>query len=649
MQIYKKIIFLFFLYIPFNVTAQFAHPDCFKEKFTTNKKYNLYYNKQLNKYNLHFVKLDLNISDASTYISGNATLQARAVIKLDTLILDFSNHMTIDSMFINDSKINANHIDNEIQYVFDTPINDQGNFKIQIYYHGTPSTNGGGVTHDYDSEWNKNVTWTLSESFHAYEWWPCKQVLSDKIDSTHIFLTCDNDCKAGSNGLLTNVVDLPNSKTRYEWKSNYPINYYLLSYAVSEYQDYSIYANPSGSSPILVQNYIYNTTGCLTNYKNDIDHTVDFIELYSEKFGLYPFANEKYGHCLTTLRGGMEHQTMTTLGSFGYTLVAHELGHMWFGDYVTCASWQDIWINEGFASYTEYVALENLTPKSNAIEWMNDAHNRVLNQPEGSVYIPFEDANNENRIFNYSLSYKKGAAIIHTLRHEINNDDLFFSSIRDYLALYGNSVATGDNFKTLMEEKTGVNLYPFFYQWYFGKGFPQFNVDYKQVNDTLTLNVNQSSSSSETPLFQLYVDYRLYFSDGDTTLRLYQSQNNQTFKIPITKTITKLSVDPDNWIVNSAGTVKKITNPEETNPEETNKLFTFYPNPTVNEMILVFNSEINNKEKTIEILDLNGRILFSFGTHDNSLPLSFTALSNGFYILRVSTSSKSYSKRFLKQ
>lgn len=644
MQIYKKIIFLFFVYIPINVTAQFAHPDYYKEKFAPNKKYNLYYNKQLDKYDLHFVKLDLNISDASTYISGNATLQAKAVIKLDTLILNFSNYMTVDSIFINESKITANHVGNEIQYVFDTPINDQENFEVQIYYHGTPSTNGGGVTHDYDSQWNKNVTWTNSESFYAYDWWPCKQVLSDKIDSTHIFLTCDADCKAGSNGLLTNVVDLPNNKTRYEWKSNYPINYYLISYAVSEYQDYSIYANPSGSSPILVQNYIYNSSICLSHFKNDIDNTTDFIELYSEKFGLYPFADEKYGHCLTTLRGGMEHQTMTTLGSFGYTLVAHELAHMWFGDYVTCATWQDIWINEGFASYSEYITLENLQSLTSADSWMNDAQNRALFEINGSVYIPFEDANNENRIFSYSLSYKKGAAIIHILRHEINNDELFFSAIQSYLEQFANDVATGDDFKEAIEQETGLDLDPFFEQWYYGKGFPQFNVEYNQLNDTLILNVNESTSSTETSLFQLYVDYKVYFSDGDTTLRLYQSQNNVQFKIPISKTITNIAVDPNNWILKSAGSIERVIN-----PEETDKLFTFYPNPTVDEMNLIFNSEINDKEKTVEILDLNGRLMYSFKAFNNDLLLNFASLSNGFYIIRVSTSSKSYSKRFLKQ
>ena len=506
--------------------AQKINPEPFKCSRESSFKgdINLYYNPLLDHYDIHFAKLDIKVSDQSTYISGNATLQAKATESLDTLIFDFcSVYMIIDSVLIDDKKVVFDHSNDIIQYIFDSPLAIDESFKAQIFYHGTPDPYSGGVTHGYNSTWNKHVTWTLSESFHAYEWWPCKQVLSDKIDSTYIFLTCDVDCKAGSNGLLTNIVDLPNNKKRFEWKTYYPINYYLISFAVSDYQEYNIYANPTGSDPILIQNYIYNSSGCLDYYKSDIDQTIDFLELFSDKFGLYPFADEKYGHCLAELHGGMEHQTMTTLWNFGYTLVAHELGHMWFGDYVTCATWQDIWINEGFASYTEYVALENLQSINSAQNWMSTAHTAALGEPSGSVYIPFEQAFNEGRIFNGALSYKKGAAILHTLRHEINNDELFFSAIRNYLSLYGDSVATGDDFKNVIESNTGIDFAPFFDQWYYGVGFPQFDVEYSQQNDTLLLTTNETTSSTETPLFQLFVDYKIFFSDSDTTLRLFQS------------------------------------------------------------------------------------------------------------------------------
>ncbi len=334
----KNSLLVLFVFATIQLYGQTINPDSYKGLHESRLKsdINLYYNPLMDKYDIYFVKLDIEISDQSTSVSGYVTIQAKVTKELDTLLFDFSNYMTVDSVFIDNKKITVEHSDNIIEYIFNIPISVGEDIKAQIFYRGTPDPDGRGVTNAYSQDWGKNVTWTLSESFHAYEWWPCKQVLSDKIDSAYIFLTCDDDCKAGSNGLLTSEVDLANNKKRFEWKTFYPINYYLISYAVSEYQDYSIYANPEGGAPVLIQNYIYDGNDCLYYYKSDIDETINFIELFSDKFGLYPFANEKYGHCLAELGGGMEHQTMTTLGNFGYYLVSHELGHMWFGDYVTC-------------------------------------------------------------------------------------------------------------------------------------------------------------------------------------------------------------------------------------------------------------------------------------------------------------------------
>ncbi|MEZ5198242.1 MAG: hypothetical protein R2764_18190 [Bacteroidales bacterium] len=157
-------------------------------------------------------------------------------------------------------------------------------------------------------------------------------MLTDKADSVRIHITTSSENKAGSIGILQAAVPLPNNKVRYEWKSNYPIAYYLISFAVAEYQDYSIYSKPDyllGDS-ILIQNYIYDSPECLNYYKTGIDKSSLFLKLFSDLFAAYPFNKEKYGHCLAGLSGGMEHQTMTTIGRFDFSLVAHELGHMWF-------------------------------------------------------------------------------------------------------------------------------------------------------------------------------------------------------------------------------------------------------------------------------------------------------------------------------
>jgi len=175
--------------------------------------------------------------------------------------------------------------------------------------------------------WGNQVTWTLSEPFSAYEWFACKQSLKDKADSCDVNITLPSNSMAGSNGLLINTVNLGATK-RFEWKHRYPIDYYLISISVAEYVEYNVYANPVGATnPILIHNFIHNNSGTLPNFQTDINETADFMELFSDLYGMYPFADEKYGHCMAPLSGGMEHQTMTTQGFFNAGLTSHELAH----------------------------------------------------------------------------------------------------------------------------------------------------------------------------------------------------------------------------------------------------------------------------------------------------------------------------------
>ena len=635
----KNLLFILLFLLTVNLFSQQVNTKDFIKRCYNVR---LHKNSNFDKYDIYFVKLDLSVSDDTTYLSGNATIKSTSKQTLDTLVFELNETMEVDSLLINDSRVNFNHDNHIIEYIFTNPLPPNTKFTAQIHYKGTPTKQGRGVMSYSSEEWGKNSTWTLSESFHAYEWWPCKQVLSDKIDSAYMFFTCDNDCKVGSNGLLTNVVNLDNNKKRFEWKTFHPMNYYMLSFAVAEYQDYSIYAKPQGVDSVLIQNFIFNTPECLAENRAFIDSTIIFLEFFSEKFGLYPFANEKYGHCLTALGGGMEHQTMTTIGYFYHDIISHELGHMWFGDYVTCASWQDIWINEGFASYSEYIALENLSnPRVN--KWLTEAHDLAMAVTDKSIYIPFSESKNEFRIFHYNLSYKKGAFILHTLRHEINDDELFFSSIREYLRLFANSVATGDDFKNVMESQTGTDLDPFFDQWYYGKGFPIFSIQYTQNSDSLLFIVEQTTSSQATPLFQLHVDYKILYADGDTTVRLFQSKNVETFKIPIREKVTDIIVDPDNWILNKIGVIDSIP------PINSKKdLFKFSPNPAKDFITIKFNPNLDQETKKIEVISLGGQIINRQETKGTEINMDITNLENGIYFIKVMSVDITYSKKLVK-
>ncbi len=509
-------------------------------------------------YDIKFYFLDLYVENNSIDISGKVTYNAQVVVEqTDTFAFELVNELNIDSVLINDINQYFIHTNNEVFVPLPNTLGINENFTAQIFYHGTPPTGGffTGISTAYDSTWNKHVTWTLSEPFNARQWWPVKQVLSDKADSVWVYITTSDINKVGSQGLLTNISSMPDNKVRYEWKSKYPIEYYLISFAVAEYQDYSIYAHPAAmmGDSLLIQNYMYDSPGCLENNKIDIDRCVQYIELFSNFYSLYPFSEEKYGHCYTAMGGGMEHQTMTSMGYFGFGIVAHELGHMWFGDNVTCATWSDIWINEGFATYTDFLAHEYIAAPQFRQIWLNNAHNYVLTEPYGSVYVPPEEITYDNveRIFDGRLSYFKGSLIIHMIRYELQNDDIFFEVLQNFQQEFSDSTATGLDFMHVLNETSGMDFTDFFNQWYFGEGYPIYNITWVQENDNLQIISLQTSSMPQvTPFFKMHMPYKIFFNDGtDTTLKLLQEFNDMEYNLPFEITIDSIQLDPELWVL----------------------------------------------------------------------------------------------------
>ena len=521
----------------------------------------LYYQyPSMDKYDIKYLKIDLAAEAGSRYLAGTSTTVAVAVQPLDSFIIELRNNMIVDSVFINGVKKVFTR-GSDFIYVPLSPALPAGTTVTALfYYNGTASS--GGVFAGTVASNGLTYTATLSESYQAREWFPAKQILSDKIDSTEIWITTSAINKVGSNGLLLETVDSPNNRKLYKWKTRYPMNYYLPSIAIGNYMEYTNYAKPAAMAPdsIPVLHYIADNATYFNSVKANIDKTPAFIEKYSELFGLYPFKNEKYGHAQASIGGGMEHQTMSTMNSFGSTLIAHELGHQWWGDYVTCATWNHIWLNEGFASYCEYLAVEKLPalfPTTNPTTYMQNVHNSVLSSATGSVYVPNGSLFDENRIFSSRLSYNKGSAIIHNLRFEMQDDTLFFNTLKNFQQQYKNSVATAEDFKSVAETTCGRSFTDFFNQWYYGEGYPIFNITYlKQGLDTIILVINESASAPDvTSFFRGLFEFRITSAQGDTIVKANVLTNNQQFKFYFPKTANGIVVDPNNWVLNATGTI----------------------------------------------------------------------------------------------
>ena len=600
------------------------------------------YSPQEDKYDVSFYFLDLEVTNQNTSIRGSSTMHAFTVSgEIDTFVVELSFKLTVDSVFLNNKR--QSHFKQENDLVKIALSGDDKNlneYRLKVYYHGIAGTAGfwSGISSGFASGWNQKVTYTLSEPFGAIDWFPVKQNLRDKADSVWVFITVDSTLKAGSNGLLTDVKTLPYGKVRYEWKSIYPIAYYLISFAAGDYIDYSFWAHLNETDSVLVQNYLYDSDGIMEEYKEVIGETGPLLKLFSEKFGMYPFLNEKYGHSMAPMGGGMEHQTMTTIAGFDFGIVAHELAHQWFGDYITCGTWQDIWINEGFASYAEYIALEGLRSKKEAVGWLTQAHNLAINFPYSGVYLTPDESRNIQRIFNYNLSYKKGGAIIHMLRYEINDDSLFFEIIRDYVEEFSNATAIGDDFRNIVEKHTKTDFGWFFDQWYYGKGFPLFVTSWRQVGDTLILSGSQTSSAGDGRFFRTHLDYRVNFTDGKTQdIRLLYEKPEEVFRIVVNQEVQSVQNDV-NWNVLKNSVIFKFV--------DLTKVFTASPNPFKNQINIVFRN--SNLVRDIRLSSINGQPLFSQTTSAGSLSIDLSFLKSGIYLLYITEDGNTYTEKIVK-
>ena len=588
-----------------------------------------------------YSRMEWYINPAVANISGVVTPYFKALHNLQQFNFEKDAALIVDSVIYHGASITSSDSASYFMNIYLPNIISANTLdSVSIYYHGTPSSSGFG-SFIQDNHSGTPIIWTLSEPYGAREWWPSKNDLNDKIDSIDVIVTCPNGNRAASNGVLVSESHGATNST-YHWRHRHPIATYLVAFAVTNYAAYSDFAQIA-SGQVQVLNYVYpeDSAYAVTHTPN----VVSAIQLYSQLFIDYPFLDEKYGHAQFGWGGGMEHQTMSFMGGFSFALMAHELAHQWFGDMVTCGSWTDIWLNEGFATYLTGLNYEAAPTLPYWTQWKHEQINAITSNPDGSVYC--DDTTSVGRIFNSRLSYSKGAYVLHMLRWTVG-DSAFFAGVRNYLqdASLSYGFARTSDLKQHIEASSGMNLNEFFADWYYGEGYPTYNVTFNQTSPT-TLNVvlDQAQSNSSVSFFEMPVPIKVDFADGtDSTFILHHTSSGQSFTINTIKPIDAVEFDPELHIaclfnISSNVGIQKVEN-------EGN--FYIYPNPVVDRVYIRSDNEVIKK---IEIMDVQGRILKieKVANSKKEISIDMTDYVAGSYLLRISGERTSYLQKLVKQ
>jgi aminopeptidase N len=427
-------------------------------------------------YDLTYHELRFTVNPAVDFISGQVTSTFTALSPMNSVVFDLTNELTVSTVTLGGSPLTfVQNASNELVITLPSLLNVGNSATVVINYSGVPSDAEAAFTQTTHS--GTPVIFTLSEPFGARDWWPCKQDLNDKIDNIDVYITCPSTYIGVSNGLLLNSVTSGGNTTRH-FQHNYPIPAYLISLNVTNYVTYNIQSGlGTTESPFIpIINYLYPESNT-TTVQNAIDQTIPIFNIFEEKFGPYPYRNEIYGHVQFSYGGGMEHATMSSMGGWSRSLIAHELGHQWFGNRVTCGTWKDIWLNEGLTEYTAGIAVEEIDGPVAFVSWKANKINNITSQTGGAVYLTDAEALNVGRIFSGRLSYNKGSMVTHMLRW-VMGDTAFFQALQNYLndskLSYGYAIT--DDLVAHLEAEHGASLTEFFNDWLYNQGYQTYEV-----------------------------------------------------------------------------------------------------------------------------------------------------------------------------
>ncbi len=460
------------------------------------------------------------------------------------IYLNFYDNLKISKLSLNGNPVDFENSGTHLKIFSDALLKDT--FNVAVEYSGEPKSLGFGSFEFGETE-GKSLIYSLSEPVFASTWFPCNDLPTDKA-LADVYITNDSSSISVSNGFLAGQ-SISGSKKTYHWKTLYPIATYLIAIYSAPYKTFEDKFTADDGKVLPLVYYVM--PGKLSDARRDFEDHPAYLKFFSKTFGEYPFIKEKYGVAeFLWNMGAMESQTITGIGSkfitgkkfFSGTLI-HELAHQWWGDAVTPKSWKDIWLNEGFATYSEALYWENYAGRDALISSMKSFSGKF---EFGTLYAPLDN------LFD-RMVYDKGAWVLHMLRREMG-DSTFFKILKEYYQTYKYKNASTADFENICEKISGKNLTNFFEQWvYKGKGIPELSYDWgvDSVKNKYTVQVKISQKQKLYDLFKFQLDIRFFYKNdsGFSDKSFYITTRDTILKINFKKRIKKIELDPESWLL----------------------------------------------------------------------------------------------------
>lgn len=569
------------------------------------------------------------IDPSVRYVKGSVTVHFTALSTLSSIVLDLVDNMNVDSIVSKGRALAFTHAGQALKIQLVQSLLQAQHDSVVIHYQGVPLSDGSDYFHQ-GMHSGVPVIWTLSEPYGSRTWWPCKNGLNDKADSIDIIITAPAQYVASSNGWKLSEALIGNNKeTRF--KHRYPIASYLVAIAVTNYTTDADTVNANGGITPL---FLYAYPESRNNFLKTMADVKRAFHTFSRLFGPYPFIGEPYSQTVFGWAGGMEHQTNSFIGSTWNQLIAHELAHQWFGNKVTTGSWSDVWLNEGYASYCQYLFIYD-HQRFFARTYLEEQLNAITSQPAGSVYV--RDTQDVDRIFSSRLSYGKAQYVLHMLRWVIG-DSAFFAATNNYLndpVLRYNFATTAD-LQSHMEAASNKNLDSFFLKWIYGEGYPNYHLDWRTNDNGWTwFQLRQTTTHPSVSFYEMPVALRFTGEGRDTVFVVDHGVNNQEYWIQTGFEPDSIIIDPDLWILSGIKTTRKLQT-----DSITSNAISVYPNPSSGNIILQVRNPDGNR-LLVRVINMSGQQVFrrTYNTpgRDESIPIYLGKVSKGIYIIDISS------------